>query len=320
MHRVMRKQTPCPSNTGTLVPSICGHLLLLGQGGRGNFLLRMDPPLGICPHDAPPPQTFLDVDFTKYEVWMEPETVCSVFLHVSKPWLFRYREPLEQGTYEEGNKGKGGLVRSEEEFTAWNEAFTSQILHFFTRYSAALPSCAERRAFVAQLLQTARDQPLHPVAMSLMLKILLTIQRQPQVLASAGQGVCWWTRLFLSFFLCRHRSLSRYCRMKNAQGCLAAPEAFSCLLCDWLLVNGRHQGRVNRVPGGEVEGWGGQSFAQQLSISWGGKGGLTPPTHPPRTPPPTSPPPLPLLSDWAKFSPGLQPIKNFLWRLRRNSV
>ena len=28
----------------------------------------------------------------------------------------------------------------------------------------------------------------------------------------------------------------------------------------------------------------------------------------------------PLLSDWAKFSPGLQPIKNFLWRLRRKSV
>ena len=44
-----------------------------------------------------------------------------------------------------------------------------------------------------------------------------------------------------------------------------------------------------------------------------GGGGLTPPTHPLRTPPP-------LLSDWANFSPGLQPIKNFLWRLQPKSV
>ena len=29
-------------------------------------------------------------------------------------------------------------------------------------------------------------------------------------------------------------------------------------------------------------------------------------------PPPSDPPPL--LSDWANFSPGLQPMKNFLWR------
>ena len=36
-------------------------------------------------------------------------------------------------------------------------------------------------------------------------------------------------------------------------------------------------------------------------------GGLTPPP-PPRTPP--------LLSDWATFSPGLQPIKTFLWQGR----
>ena len=38
-------------------------------------------------------------------------------------------------------------------------------------------------------------------------------------------------------------------------------------------------------------------------------GGLTPP------PPPGAP-----SSDWANFSLGLQPIKNFLWRLRRKSV
>ena len=30
-----------------------------------------------------------------------------------------------------------------------------------------------------------------------------------------------------------------------------------------------------------------------------------------------TPPPF---SDWANFSPGLRPIKNFLWRLRRKSV
>ena len=30
--------------------------------------------------------------------------------------------------------------------------------------------------------------------------------------------------------------------------------------------------------------------------------------------------PHPLLSDWANFSPGLRPMKNFLWRLRRKSV
>ena len=40
---------------------------------------------------------------------------------------------------------------------------------------------------------------------------------------------------------------------------------------------------------------------------WGGLGGggLTAPTHPPSDPPP-------LFSDWAKFSPGLRPIKNHL--------
>ena len=36
------------------------------------------------------------------------------------------------------------------------------------------------------------------------------------------------------------------------------------------------------------------------------------------TPPPPSDPPL--LSDRAKFYPGLQPIKNFPWRLRRKSI
>ena len=33
-----------------------------------------------------------------------------------------------------------------------------------------------------------------------------------------------------------------------------------------------------------------------------------------------TPPPPPLLSDWANFSPGLQPIRNFLWRIQRKSV
>ena len=49
-----------------------------------------------------------------------------------------------------------------------------------------------------------------------------------------------------------------------------------------------------------------QSFASQLSISWGGGvrgGGLTPP--------PPFGPPQPPLSDWANFSLGLRPIKIF---------
>ena len=46
-------------------------------------------------------------------------------------------------------------------------------------------------------------------------------------------------------------------------------------------------------------------------------GGLTPPSHPLQTPP--TPPPRPPLSDWANFSPGLRPMKNFLWRLQRKS-
>ena len=57
-----------------------------------------------------------------------------------------------------------------------------------------------------------------------------------------------------------------------------------------------------------------QSFAKQLSISLVGVWGGSDTPHPlPLGPPPP-------LSDLAKFSPGLQPIKNFLWRLRRKSV
>ena len=52
------------------------------------------------------------------------------------------------------------------------------------------------------------------------------------------------------------------------------------------------------------------SFASQPSISGVGGGS--------DNPPPSSDPPL--LSHWAIFSPGLWPIKNFLWRLRRKSV
>ena len=48
---------------------------------------------------------------------------------------------------------------------------------------------------------------------------------------------------------------------------------------------------------------------QHLLGRGGGPGGGSD-THPPTAP--GTPPPL--LSDWAKFSPGLQQIKNFLWR------
>ena len=56
------------------------------------------------------------------------------------------------------------------------------------------------------------------------------------------------------------------------------------------------------------------STTQHLLRRGGGLGGgLTHPTLPPSDPPP-------LLSDWTNFSPGLWPIKSFLWRLRRKSV
>ena len=58
---------------------------------------------------------------------------------------------------------------------------------------------------------------------------------------------------------------------------------------------------------------GSPEFCLTTQHLWGG-GGLTPPSNPPSDPPP------PILSDWANFSLGLQPIKNFLWRLQRKSV
>ena len=89
---------------------------------------------------------------------------------------------------------------------------------------------------------------------------------------------------------------------------------FIQLLCQLLGVPLRRQGQTEEVGAVGVWGWAEFCLTTQHLREGGAWGGLTPPTHP------HGPPPPPRISDWANFSPGLQPIKNFLWCLWRKSV
>eukprot|EP00667_Euglena_gracilis_P002080 EG_transcript_2080 len=128
--------------------------------------------------------SFLEFDFQRYAPWMSPAVVCEVLLHAAEPWMYRTRISLEAGPVKAA-KGKGGQAIAAEDVVDWRGRLKACLLRFCRAYAAALPPDG-RRGFIGELLRAALGRPLHCTAASVVVRVLLCIERpsgQPSLLS-----------------------------------------------------------------------------------------------------------------------------------------